>query len=143
MKTYNVEVFQGRDPGEFYDFEEDEATDEEMFEELRHLRWKEIEDLDFETFGRLYTLVGTESIVTEDPGENAHPDALRKKICKEIFMSWQNHDMECSDIFRESNDQRRATSLKVGDIVRVNGVAYRCEPYSWERVDALSYGGEN
>lgn len=131
--TQKVEVFQPRDPGQFYDRENDEATDE-MFHELRDLRggFVDAEDLDFETFARCYNLVGGEQVEADSEGE-----ALNV-----VFDTWQNKPAGAgrpvSEAFRKSNDQARATSLSVGDIVRVNGTAYLCESIVWSEVEEVS-----
>ena len=130
--TQKVEVFQPRDPGQFYDRENDEATDE-MFHTLRDLRGGFIEagELDFEMFGRCYDLVGTETV--EDA--NVPEDELRAHV----FESWQNAPQTAtSDTFREMNEQERATSLSVGDIVRIDGTAYLCESIGWSEVEEVS-----
>ena len=135
--TQKVEVFQPRDPGQFYDCENDEATDE-MFHELRDLRggFVDVEAIDFERFGRCYNLVGTENVEVED--DTAGED--EKNALNAVFQTWQNNDglTPTSDVFRQSNDDGRAVSLSTGDIVRVNGTAYLCESIGWSEVKEVS-----
>lgn len=129
--TKTVEVFQPRSTEQFYDSDEDEVLDEEMFHDLRDLRtgFVDAEDLDFEMFARCYNLVGGEKVEADDDAE-----ALTV-----TFDTWQNKPAGAgrpvSDVFRESNSQERATSLSTGDIVRVDGTAYLCESVGWSEVD--------
>lgn len=131
--TQKVEVFQPRDPGQFYDRENDEATDE-MFYDLRDLRggFVEAEDISFEKFGDCYDLVGTEQVEADDEDE-----ALTV-----AFDTWQNKPAGAgrpvSSKFREMNEQERATSMSTGDIIRVNGTAYLCESIGWSEVEEVS-----
>jgi len=132
--TQTVEVFQPRSTEQFYDNEEDEVLDEDMFYDLRDLRggFVDAEDLSFEMFARCYNLVGGEQVDADDEDE-----ALTV-----AFDTWQNKPAGAgrpvSEAFRESNDQERATSLSTGDIVRVNGTAYLCESVGWTEVEEVS-----
>jgi hypothetical protein len=133
--TQKVEVFQPRDPGQFYDRENDEATSE-MFHTLRDLRggFIEAEDISFEKFGLCYDLVGTEEVDGDRFGAERPADMLHI-----VFERWQNAEhTRTSDTFREMNKQARATSLSPGDIVRVNGTAYLCESVGWSEVEEVS-----
>lgn len=136
--TQKVEVFQPRDAGQFYDFDNDEAEDEEMFNTLRDLTggFVEVEDVTVEMFGRCYNLVGAEEVEVEDAAGDDEKNALNA-----VWQSWQNNDglTEDSEMFREANDQERATSLSTGDIVRVEGTAYLCESIGWSEVPEVSF----
>jgi hypothetical protein len=131
--TQKVEVFQTRDVGQFYDEENDEFTDE-LAHDIRDVTagMVEAEDIDFEMFGEVWTLAGTDEVEAEDESE-----ALNV-----VFDTWQNKPAGAgrpvSEAFREANDRRLATSMSTGDIVRVNGTAYLCESIGWSEVEAVS-----
>lgn len=130
--TQKVEVFQPRSTEQFYNREDDEVLNEEMFYLIRDVRcgYIEAEDLDFETFGRAYNLVGVQTTDATIPEE---------ELLGHVFETWQNAPQtDTSDNFREANDQERATSLSTGDIVRVNGTAYLCESIGWSEVEEVS-----
>ncbi|AGM11894.1 hypothetical protein DNAM5_31 [Haloarcula californiae tailed virus 1] len=131
--TQRVEVFQPRSTEQFYNREDDEVLNEEMFNLIRDLRsgFIEAEDLDFETFGRAYSLVGVETVEDANVPED--------ELLAHVFETWQNAPQtDTSDNFRESNDQQRATSLSTGDIVRVDGTAYLCESVGWSELEEVS-----
>lgn len=134
QKTHKIEVFQPRDPGQFYDSGKGEPSSE-MFHEVRDLRGGFVgaEEIDHEKFGRCYNLVGTDEV---DAGNDDEARNL-------IFDRWQNKPAGMgereSDRFREMNDQERAVSLSSGDIVRVNGTAYLCESVGWSELEEVSH----
>lgn len=131
--TQKVEVFQTRDVGQFYDEENDEFTDE-VAHEIRDVSagMVEAEDISFEMFGRVWTLAGTEEVEAEDARE----------ACNVVFDTWQNKPAGAgrpvSETFRAANDRRQAVSMSSGDIVRVNGTAFLCDPVGWSEVEEVS-----
>lgn len=128
-----IEVYQPRDPAQFWDEEAEEPTDEEMFHDLRDIAAGTIdaEDLSHEDFGRLYNLVGAETIEVEWNSDEAALD--------EVWERWNNGSGSESAAFREMNRQERAVSLSSGHIVRVDGTAYLCDPIGWSE---LEIGGD-
>lgn len=128
-ETYNVEVYQPRDPRQF--MEDDDRTPldgrEDLCDDLRDVRtgFIEADDLTFEDFGRLWTLAGTDQIDAADATTALHA----------TFEQWNNGSGVESDAFVQANEEQRATSLSTGDLVRINGTAYLCESVGWTEMD--------
>lgn len=125
-----VEVYQPRDPGQFYDEENDEWTDN-LAHDIRDARggFVDAENIDLEFFGSVYSLVGAEEIEAETDAE----------ALSTVWRTWQNNDgaTPTSEVFRAQNDRRIATSLSAGNILRVDGTAYLCDRLGWSAIDQL------
>lgn len=136
-KTYRIEVYQTRFPN---------STEEER-EKLPELVNLELPtngeiEVTHEKFGKLWTLVGTDTITQEQPtGENSHTDEeqIEEHLLQEVFARWNNGSGQESKSFIRNNQQERAVSLSSGDIVRIEGKAFLCKPIGWKHLQSISY----
>lgn len=122
-----VEVYQLEPPIEP---EEMDDADRERFLDLSHGMSLDGVYPTLTEFGRFYNLVGAEYAY-------AAPDKSDERILSDLFARWNNNDglTDTSREFARANGERRAVSLSVGHIVRIDGTAYYCDPVGWTELD--------
>lgn len=129
MQNFNIEVYQPRASSQYLEDDNRTTRDgfEEIYNDLRDLKagMMDADDIDHDTFGRLYNLAGTDTVEATD-----HTAALHK-----AFEQWNNGSGHESDSFRQANAEHRAVSLSSGHIVRVDGTTYFCEMVGWEKIE--------
>jgi len=128
-----VEVFQPRDPEQFYDQKRQRVIDDRFYR-LRDVSRGLVdpEDLDWESFVRWYDLVGGEEIEADDP----------ETVCRVIWDTWSTRpslvDRSTSETFLELHEEGRVDSLACGHVVRVDGTAYLYGRYGCDEIPAVS-----